>query len=473
MNELENKEENSEVEEAKNEDIVEQPKEIITEKIVYVEKKMSKKKLIIVILVLLLILGIFIWWWFNRKFNVTFIYNNGDENNVVKVKYLNKIKDEDVKKDLSLANYSFVGYYEVYYLSGKDIEKIRNNSELENNICKKKFKLDNSKLKCIAINEFDFKNTKINGDKTIEVLWSTITFNINPTEKQIYVGDSFDISVTISGTNDTKVIWTSEDSNVAKVSDSGRVVGNKVGKTNVYAESNGIRRISVVSVIEKEQPKQEVKEEPKTEVKEEPKQEVKEEPKTEVKEEPKREIKEEVKDLGTVKLSANDQCIIGTNKVIVTATLNNALDDTINWSNLKCFDIEKISNDKVSISRIGRGTMCRSIEEVNPVITATLNNGNSDFLKFNYESKLSITVYDGRGNILNPDSRGIYKGNNIKVISNVDANFEVVKEWNSSSDVDITKTNNSVIVNEYITGSIRVYTTCGQSITIKVEDEIN
>ena len=413
----------------------------VKEKIDYVEKKKSKKKLIIFLIILIFLIGLFLWWWFNRKFYVTFQYNNGLEDKVVKVKYLKKIKNEDIKKDLSLANYSFVGYYETYYLNGKDIEKIKKNPDLESTICKKDFKLDNNRTKCIAINEFDFINTKIKGEKTIEALWSTITFNINPTEKQIYVGDAFDIAVTLSGTNDTRVLWSSEDNNVASVNDSGHVIGNKVGKTTIVAESNGIRRTCIVSVIEKEK------------LKEEPKQEVIEQP------------KEEPKDNGTISLKANDQCMIGSDSVTVTATVSDALDDTINWSSLKCFDINKLSNNQITLSRIGRGTMCRGIEELEPTITATLNNGNSDSLKFNYEFKLGVNVYDGE-NEIQPRGDGAY-------------HHEKRLRIQVNQDVFITATgyveigDNYVIVDRNADSDITIKTTCGQTMNIKVIAIIN
>ena len=44
------------------------------------EEKKSKKKIIIIILILLLLILLFLWWWFNRKFDVTFKYNNGLNN---------------------------------------------------------------------------------------------------------------------------------------------------------------------------------------------------------------------------------------------------------------------------------------------------------------------------------------------------------------------------------------------------------
>ena len=434
------------VQEETNKELVQ--KENISENEVEVKskKKKSKKKLILFIFILILLIVLFLLWWFNRKFDVTFKYNNGEENYVVKVKYLNKIKDEDVKKDLTLANHTFIDYFETYYLDGKQIEKIKENPDSENTICKKNFKLNDDKNKCIAINPFNFKKQRITKDTTIEAFWSAIIFSINPTEKEIYIGDSFNISVTLSGTSDTSVKWSSDNEGIATVDDSGRVVGVKEGKTTINVESNGIKKTCDVTVLKKEEPK---KEEPK---KEETK---KEEPK---KEEPK---KEEPKDEGTISLRANDQCMIGSDSVTITATVNNALDDTINWSSLKCFNINKESNNKVTISRIGRGTMCRGEEELNPTVTATLNNGNSDSLNFNYEFKLGVTVYDG-DTVIQPRSDGrYYHEKRLKVLVNQDA---LITTTNSAYIVETG--HNYVIVDKDADSEITITTNCGQSMTV-------
>lgn len=421
------------------------------------KNKKSKKKLILTLIILFALIVLFLFWWFNRKFSITFEYNNGLENYTVKVKYLNKIKDEDVKKDLTMESHTFIGYFETYYLDGKEIEKISKDSSLEKTICKDSFKLNEGKNKCIAINEFDFKKTKIKSNKIIEALWSAITFAINPTEKQIYVGESFDISVTLAGTSDTKVIWSSEDSSIATVNDSGRVVGQKAGKTTIVVESNGIKKYCEVTVLAKEEIK---KEEPK---KEEPKVETKVEPKTE----PKEETKVEPKDEGTISLRANDQCIIGSDTVTITANVSNALDSTVNWSNLKCFNMTKESNNTLKISRIGRGTMCREVEELNPVVTASLNNGSSDSLKFNYEFSLDVTVYDG-SSVVQKDGNGLYSVGNPKIVSNMSAEFiysntRCIKE----------KTDNSITLYNSCDGTVTIRTQCGQTKTVELYAIIN
>ena len=124
------------------------------------------KKIIIISIVAFLL------WWFNRKFEVTFKYNNDLDNYVVKVKYNSLINEDDVKKDLKNGELKFAGYYETYYLNGEEIEKIKKDSNLEACICKDGFKINEDKTKCIGKEKFDFKNTKIVEKKTIEALWT-------------------------------------------------------------------------------------------------------------------------------------------------------------------------------------------------------------------------------------------------------------------------------------------------------------
>ena len=55
-------------------------------------------------------------------------------------------------------------------------------------------------------------------NKTIEAMWSAISFLINPTSKTINEGASFVITTHISGTNDKTVVFSSDNSSIAKVS---------------------------------------------------------------------------------------------------------------------------------------------------------------------------------------------------------------------------------------------------------------
>ena len=137
-------------------------------------KKEGKKKktwLYVLIVVLILIIA-FLLWWFLRCFDVTFKYNNGDDDYIVKVRYLNVIKKDDVKEDFKKDGYTFAGYFETYYLSGEEIEIVKNDDKKGETICKEGFKLNSEKTKCVSEKEFDFENTRITEKKTIEALWS-------------------------------------------------------------------------------------------------------------------------------------------------------------------------------------------------------------------------------------------------------------------------------------------------------------
>ena len=63
----------------------------------------NKKKIIAIVLgILLIAIIIFLLWFFNRKFDVTFDFNNGAKEETIKVKYQQTINEKDIKtqKDL-------------------------------------------------------------------------------------------------------------------------------------------------------------------------------------------------------------------------------------------------------------------------------------------------------------------------------------------------------------------------------------
>ena len=74
--------------------------------------KNNKKRniIIMVVSVVLLIIVLFLLWFFNRKFEVTFDYNNGTEKNIVLVKYNKIIDKKDVKTKEDLGN-KFIDWY--------------------------------------------------------------------------------------------------------------------------------------------------------------------------------------------------------------------------------------------------------------------------------------------------------------------------------------------------------------------------
>lgn len=420
------------------------------------KEKKSKKKLFIIIgiILLLLIIG-FLIWWFNRKFDITFKYNNGTNDNIVKVKYLNYIKKEDIKEDLTASNKSFVGYFETYLLSDKELETIKNDKNKEKDICKEGFKLNSDKNKCIAENEFDFTNTKIKKHTTIEALWSGISFKINPTSKTLLINEKFKISTTLSGTNDNTIKWSSDNKNIATVDKNGNVTAIKKGTANIYAESNGIKRKCVVTVKTKETTTTTTTTKKTTTTT------------TTTTTKP--------KDNGTISLKANDQCIIGNNNTVtITATIKNALDDTITWTLPKCYTAEKVSNTVVKLTRTGRGTQCRTEEERSFTVIAKLKNGNSSSLKFTFEPNLEAKVYNNDSLLatLNNGANSSFRGNKISVKTNVDATFKGVSPW-SGKDYIASKTNTSMTLKDTSDADVTIKTTCGQSAKFSVEAIIN
>jgi uncharacterized repeat protein (TIGR02543 family) len=119
--------------------------------------KDKKKKIIIasIIGVILLAIIIFLLWFFNRKFDVTFDYNNGIKNEIVQVKYNKTINEKDIKDKDDLGE-SFINWYEVV--------EVKDNKEV------------------LAEKPFDFKTkitkkTKLKATYTAEVETITITFD--------------------------------------------------------------------------------------------------------------------------------------------------------------------------------------------------------------------------------------------------------------------------------------------------------
>ena len=85
-------------------------------------KEKNKKKIILVVVgVILLIIILFLLWFFNRKFDVIFDFNNGNENKIVQVKYKKIINEKDIKTKKELGD-SFINWYEV--IDVKDNEDV-------------------------------------------------------------------------------------------------------------------------------------------------------------------------------------------------------------------------------------------------------------------------------------------------------------------------------------------------------------
>lgn len=117
--------------------------------------KNKKKTIAIVFGILLIAIIIFLLWFFNRKFDVTFDFNNGAEEETIKVKYRQTINEKDINVQKDLGE-SFIAWYEV--VGNKENEDV------------------------LSDKPFDF-NTKINKNIKLKALYEkkvetiTITFD--------------------------------------------------------------------------------------------------------------------------------------------------------------------------------------------------------------------------------------------------------------------------------------------------------
>ena len=80
----------------------------------------NKKKIIAIVFgILLIAIIIFLLWFFNRKFDVTFDFNNGAKEETIKVKYQQNINEKDIKTQIDLGE-SFIAWYEVVGIKEKE-----------------------------------------------------------------------------------------------------------------------------------------------------------------------------------------------------------------------------------------------------------------------------------------------------------------------------------------------------------------
>ena len=80
----------------------------------------NKKKIIAIISGIILIAIIaFLLWFFNRKFDVTFDFNNGTKEEIIKVKYHQTINEKDIKDQKDLGEL-FIAWYEVVGIKEKE-----------------------------------------------------------------------------------------------------------------------------------------------------------------------------------------------------------------------------------------------------------------------------------------------------------------------------------------------------------------
>ena len=81
--------------------------------------KNKKKNFAIISGILLIVIIVFLLWFFNRKFDVTFDFNNGAKEETIKVKYHQAINEKDIKAQKDLGE-SFIAWYEVVGIKGKE-----------------------------------------------------------------------------------------------------------------------------------------------------------------------------------------------------------------------------------------------------------------------------------------------------------------------------------------------------------------
>lgn len=81
--------------------------------------KNKKKNFAIISGILLIVIIVFLLWFFNRKFDVTFDFNNGAKEETIKVKYHQAINEKDIKAQKDLGE-SFIAWYEVVGIKEKE-----------------------------------------------------------------------------------------------------------------------------------------------------------------------------------------------------------------------------------------------------------------------------------------------------------------------------------------------------------------
>ena len=369
------------------------------------KEEKSKKGLICLIVLITLLIILLILWLF-LKLDVIFKYNNGDEDFVSKVRILTKVNKEDIRYDLVKPGSSFLGYFETYLLKDGLTE------------CKKGFKL-HDKTKCVSEAEFDFEHTRIMKNKTIEAMWSAISFSINPTSKTINEGASFVITTSISGTNDKTVVFSSDNSSIAKVDNNGKVTGVKAGKEKITATSNGIKRTCVVTVVKPDNSK--------------------------------------------ISLSTSKKCIIGTNSVTLTAKVSGTKASDIKWTFPDCYKWNDKSDTVKTLARVTSKNKCDDNVALSPKVITKLPTGKTASVTLKYEPALEVKVYNN-GSQITPDN-GYYFGSYIKITTNVNATFSSSKILKSDS--------KSAQLKSAAEGDVVIKTSCGQTKTIKIKPIIN
>ena len=168
-------------------------------------------------------------------------------------------------------------------------------------------------------------------------------------------------------------------------------------------------------------------------------------------------------DNGTISLSSSKTCLIKGQSITVTAHVNNALDETINWSKDSCLTLSGSGN-----SRTVTGSDCGN----NPWVKGTLNNGANNTVTLNYEDSLSYSVKSPSGATLSPNGDGAYEGSNFIITTSTKANMV----FNNNSGSQIASVSNATQFNLNTSGwqgKVTITTSCGQSKIINIVPTIN
>ena len=162
-------------------------------------------------------------------------------------------------------------------------------------------------------------------------------------------------------------------------------------------------------------------------------------------------------DNGTISLSAANTCVIDGHRVNITATVTNALDDTVKWTADRCITING-SGKTITVIPDGCGSTAK--------ITGTLNNGKSSSVTLKIEDSLKITVKTRYGTT--PEyANGAYLGNDLVISSNIPAYFTGSGISSSSS------LRTSVTTNGTVQAHVTIKTPCGQTKSINTYPVIN
>ncbi len=165
------------------------------------------------------------------------------------------------------------------------------------------------------------------------------------------------------------------------------------------------------------------------------------------------------KDTATISLSVSKKCAIGNENIVVTAKIKgHTEDETIIWILPECY---KASRKGTSIYTLSRTDSCTDLNEATTKVTAKLLNGKSDTVRFNYEPKLIVKVYDDTFPVT--ESKGVYKSNKTKININTIAEFKTKKSSSINKITDY-----SITLNDNVSDNVTITTPCKQTQVVKI-----